>query len=175
MPVSSCSMGWCCEKADCSACSWGCIMWLLIRGWDQPDMASVPRHTRGSQYEWISDTSAQKLRFVLILAKNKKNKKNFALTRSTANPEWPNASLSNRCRVAGGEERWIDRTRLPDPGQPLCADGWRNLPVLLRGAAWLRLGRRGHSWGGKGWGWHRRGGWDRRFTWWRREITGGTI
>lgn len=98
------------------------------------------------------------------------NSYKFALTRGTAHTKWPNASLSNRCRVAGGEERWVDRARLPDPGQTLCANGWWNLPVLLRGAAWLRLWGRGHCWGRKGRGWHRRRRRHGRLTWWRTEA-----
>lgn len=90
------------------------------------------------------------------------------LTWSTADPKWPNASLSYRCRIAGSKKRWISWTSLPDPGQPLCADGWGNLPVLLRRVAWLWLGRRGNGWGGKGRRRHRRGRWCRCFTCWRR-------
>lgn len=152
MPVSSCSIGWCWEKADCSACSWGCIMWLFIRGWDQPDMASAPTNA--------------------VLSKNKKcfnsrttnTQTDFTLTRGTANAKWPNSSLTNRCCVAGGEQRWIDWTCLPYSGQPLCADGWRYLPVLVQGAARLLLGRRGNSCCGKSRGGHCRGRWDRWFT-----------
>lgn len=90
---------------------------------------------------------------------------NTSPTWSTANPERPNPSLPNRRGVAGGEERRVDRTRLPDPGQSLRANGLRNLPVLLWWVALLRLRRRRHDWGGKGRRRHCWGRRDRRFTW----------
>lgn len=94
----------------------------------------------------------------------------FALTRNTANTKWPNASLSNRCCVTGGEKRWVDWTGLPYSGQPLCANRWGHLPVLLRRAAWFWLGRRCHRWCGQCRGWHCRGGRYRRFAWKKRSI-----
>lgn len=153
MPVSSCSIGWCWEKADCSACSWGCIMWLFIRGWLQPDMASAP-----------TNAGFSKMRKVFLISGTTNAEAAFSLTRGTAHAKWPNSSLTNRRSVAGGEQWWIDWTRLPYSGQPLCADGLWYLPVLVQGAARLLLGRRSNSWCRKGWGGHCRGRCDRWFT-----------
>lgn len=73
-----------------------------------------------------------------------------ALTRGIANAEGPDAALAHRRRVAGGEERRVDRARLPDTGQPLGADGWRNLPVQVAGGSRLGLVRRSCGGGGEG-------------------------
>lgn len=71
-------------------------MWLFIRGWDQPDMASAPKNAVLGKIKKCFHSPATN------------TQTDFTLTRGTANAKRPNSSLTNRRRVAGGEQRWID-------------------------------------------------------------------
>lgn len=137
MPVSSRSMAWCWEKADCSCSCW-CITGPPIMGWDQPDIASTERcdeeRKQGFKYVNLHNRLAQAGEGIKFLLSS--------LTGATAHSERPDATLSNWRRVAGGQHGVVDWASLPDPSQTLCPDGWGHFAVLLTGTARLGLDQR---------------------------------
>lgn len=81
--------------------------------------------------------------------------------------KWPDSTVSNRSDKTGPHRGLCDRPSLPNPGQSLCSDWGRYLPILTGIASfWLAQGWWGRS-GWKRWRWSRRNRWNRRVTWWQ--------